>query len=168
MQRWSDFNGTNSFFPAAVRIGYDPDSILMHLNTYSRHTYPNGFQLDNPHGIENWSTVPNTINEMLCMGCQDIVRIFPVWPREKDALFHQIRVEGAFLVSAELKDQEVISLHIVSEQGRPLHLLNPWKQKKVRMKIQSSNLPQKEKELEGDIFHIESEPGTSYSFMIKK
>lgn len=167
MQRWSDFNGTNSFFPAAVRIGYDPDSILMHLNTYSRHTYPNGFQLDNPHGIENWSTVPNTINEMLCMGCQDIVRIFPVWPREKDALFHQIRVEGAFLVSAELKDQEVISLHIVSEQGRPLHLLNPWKQKKVRMKIQSSNLPQKEKELEGDIFHIETEPGTSYSFMIK-
>lgn len=168
MQRWSDFNGTNSFFPAAVRIGYDPDSILMHLNTYSRHTYPNGFQLDNPHGIENWSTVPNTINEMLCMGCQDIVRIFPVWPREKDALFHQIRVEGAFLVSAELKDQEVISLHIVSEQGRPLHLLNPWKQKKVRMKIQSSNLPQKEKELEGDIFHIGTEPGTSYSFMIKK
>ena len=129
MRRWSDFNGTNSFFPAAVRIGYDPDSILVHLNVYSHHTYPNGFQLDNPHGIENWSTVPNTINEMLCMGHQDIVRVFPVWPREKDASFHQIRVEGAFLVSAELKNKEVTSLTIVSEQGRPLTLLNPWKQK---------------------------------------
>lgn len=166
MRRWSDFNGTNSFFPAAVRIGYDPDSILVHLNAYSRHTYPNGFQLDNPHGIENWSTVPNTINEMLCMGHQDIVRVFPVWPREKDASFHQIRVEGAFLVSAELKNKEVTSLTIVSEQGRPLTLLNPWKQKKVRMEVRKSGQLLDEKELEDDVFHLETLPGTSYLFVV--
>lgn len=166
MRRWSDFNGTNSFFPAAVRIGYDPDSILVHLNAYSRHTYPNGFQLDNPHGIENWSTVPNTINEMLCMGHQDIVRVFPVWSREKDASFHQIRVEGAFLVSAELKNKEVTSLTIVSEQGRPLTLLNPWKQKKVRMEVRKSGQLLDEKELEDDVFHLETLPGTSYLFVV--
>lgn len=166
MRRWSDFNGTNSFFPAAVRIGYDPDSILVHLNAYSRHTYPNGFQLDNPHGIENWSTVPNTINEMLCMGHQDIVRVFPVWPSEKDASFHQIRVEGAFLVSAELKNKEVTSLTIVSEQGRPLTLLNPWKQKKVRMEVRKSGQLLDEKELEDDVFHLETLPGTSYLFVV--
>ena len=166
MRRWSDFNGTNSFFPAAVRVGYDPDSILIHLNAYSRHTYPNGFQLDNPHGIENWSTVPNTINEMLCMGHQDIVRVFPVWPREKDASFHQIRVEGAFLVSAELKNKEVTSLTIVSEQGRPLTLLNPWKQKKVRMEVRKSGQLLDEKELEDDVFHLETLPGTSYLFVV--
>lgn len=166
MRRWSDFNGTNSFFPAAVRIGYDPDSILVHLNAYSRHTYPNGFQLDNPHGIENWSTVPNTINEMLCMGHQDIVRVFPVWPREKDASFHQIRVEGAFLVSAELKNKEVIFLSIVSEQGRPLTLLNPWKQKKVRLEVRKSGQLLDEKELEDDVFHLETLPGTSYLFVV--
>lgn len=166
MRRWSDFNGTNSFFPAAVRIGYDPDSILVHLNAYSRHTYPNGFQLDNPHGIENWSTVPNTINEMLCMGHQDIVRVFPVWPREKDASFHQIRVEGAFLVSAELKNKEVTSLTIVSEQGRPLTLLNPWKQKKVRLEVRKSGQLLDEKELEDDVFHLETLPGTSYLFVV--
>ncbi len=166
MRRWSDFNGTNSFFPAAVRIGYDPDSILVHLNVYSHHTYPNGFQLDNPHGIENWSTVPNTINEMLCMGHQDIVRVFPVWPREKDASFHQIRVEGAFLVSAELKNKEVTSLTIVSEQGRPLTLLNPWKQKKVRMEVRKSGQLLDEKELEDDVFHLETLPGTSYLFVV--
>ena len=166
MQRWLDFNGSNSFFPAAVRIGYDPDSILVHLNAYSRHTYPNGFQLDNPHGIENWSTVPNTINEMLCMGHQDIVRVFPVWPREKDASFHQIRVEGAFLVSGELKNGEVASLAIFSEQGRPLSLLNPWKHKKVRMKVWQSDRLLEEKELEGEIFHMETLPGASYSFIV--
>lgn len=166
MQRWLDFNGSNSFFPAAVRIGYDPDSILVHLNAYSRHTYPNGFQLDNPHGIENWSTVPNTINEMLCMGHQDIVRVFPVWPREKDASFHQIRVEGAFWVSGELKNGEVASLAIFSEQGRPLSLLNPWKHKKVRMKVWQSDRLLEEKELEGEIFHMETLPGASYSFIV--
>ena len=120
---------------------------------------------DNPHGIENWSTVPNTINEMLCMGHQDLVRVFPVWPRDKDASFHQIRVEGAFLVSSELKSGEVTSLAILSEQGRPLNLLNPWKQKKVRMKVWQSDRLLEEKELEGEIFHMETLPGASYSFI---
>lgn len=127
MRRWKDFNGTNSFFPAAVRVGYAPDSILYHLNAYSKHTYPNGFQFGNPHGIENWSTVPNTINEMLCMGHQGVVRLFPVWPRSEDASFHQIRVEGAFLVSASLKGGEVGLVTLFSEKGRDLTLLNPWK-----------------------------------------
>lgn len=160
MRRWSDSNGTNSFFPAAVRVGYNPDSILVHLNAYSRHTYPNGFQYNNPHGIENWSTVPNTINEMLCMGHQDIVRVFPVWPREKDALFHQIRVEGAFLVSGELKGGEVTSLSLFSEKGRDLTLLNPWKGKKVEIKNEMASGTI----LEGEYIKMKTEAGHTYRF----
>ena len=114
MQRWLDGNGSNSFFPAAVRVGYDPDVIMQQLRRYAEHTCPNGFQLDNPHGIENLSTVPNTVNEMLCMGHQDVVRLFPVWNRSNDASFHQIRVEGAFLVSATLKNGSVTELSIYS------------------------------------------------------
>jgi hypothetical protein len=134
MQRWIDGNGSNSFFPAAVRIGYDPDSILYHLGRYVKHTFPNGFQLDNPHGVENLSTVPNTVNEMLCMGHGDIVRLFPVWPRDRDASFHQIRVEGAFLVSAKLANGEIGDVTVFSEQGRELHLLNPWKGRGIKVK----------------------------------
>ena len=78
MQRWIDNNGSNSFFPAAVRIGYDPDVILEQLSIYTDHTYPNGFQLGNPHGIENLSTVPNTINEMLLQSHEGFLRFFPV------------------------------------------------------------------------------------------
>lgn len=161
MQRWIDFNGSNSFFPAAVRVGYDPDSILYHLNRYSKHTYPNGFQLNNPHGIENLSTVPNTINEMLCMGHQDIVRLFPVWPCDKNASFNQIRVEGAFLISSEWKDGEVTYVSVFSEQGRALNLLNPWKQKNVTMKSDNQN---EGKVLEGDYIKIDTEPGVTYRF----
>ncbi len=41
MDRWIDFNGSNSFFPAAVRVGYDPEVILDRLRAYAAHTYPN-------------------------------------------------------------------------------------------------------------------------------
>jgi hypothetical protein len=160
MQRWLDFNGSNSFFPAAVRVGYDADTILYQLNRYAEHTYPNGYQLNNPHGIENWSTVPNTINEMLCMGHQGVVRIFPVWPKNKDASFHQIRVEGAFLVSAKLKNEEVTDLSIFSEKGRELNLLNPWKNRKVKVKASGSG----EKIYEGERIKISTQAGVGYRF----
>ncbi|MDR1981747.1 MAG: hypothetical protein LBQ39_09055 [Tannerellaceae bacterium] len=158
MQRWLDSNGSNSFFPAAVRVGYDPDTILHHLRRYTQHACPNGYQLDNPHGIENLSTVPNTINEMLCMGHQDVVRLFPVWPRDKDASFHQIRVEGAFLVSAALKNGEVTDLSILSEKGRPLHLLNPWKNCKVEVREDGANA----QTYDGERITISTKPGATY------
>lgn len=131
MQRWIDSNGSNSFFPAAVRVGYDPDTILANLRKYSEHTYANGFQLNNPHGIENCSTVPNTINEMLCMGHGGVLRVFPVWPRNKDASFYRLRTHGAFLVSAELKNEEVQFIEVLSERGRLLQLQNPWNNETV-------------------------------------
>ena len=160
MSRWSDFNGTNSFYPAAVRLGYQADSILTHLHEYSLHVYPNGFQYDNPHGIENLSTVPNTINEMMCMGHQDIVRIFPVWPRSMDASFHGIRVEGAFLVSSSMKDGQVGEVTIVSEKGRELKLLNPWKGREVKIKgpgAEKSNV-------QGEFICMKTEAGGVYRF----
>jgi hypothetical protein len=157
MQRWLDFNGSNSFFPAAVRTGHDPDTVLYHLDRYVKHTFPNGFQLDNPHGIENLSTVPNTINEMLCMGHQDVVRLFPVWPRNRDASFHQIRVEGAFLVSAKLENGEIGDVTVFSEQGRELHLLNPWKGRKIAVKDRNG-----ERLYEGERVRINTEKGETY------
>ena len=131
MQRWLDFNGTNSIFPAAVRVGYDPAAILKHLRRYARHSYPNGFKLGNPHGIENFSTVPNTINEMLCMSHGHVLRLFPVWPRDRDARFFKIRCWGAFLVSSALRDGTVQFVEVHSERGRDCALVNPWPGRKV-------------------------------------
>jgi len=157
---WLDMNASNSIFPTAVRIGIDPDTIIYHLNRYVKHTFPNGFQLDNPHGVENWSTVPNTINEMLCMGHQDVVRLFPVWPRNKDAEFYHIRVEGAFLVSAALKKGEVENLTIFSEQGRDLCLLNPWPGHDVVVKEKNGG----ETTESGERIRISTKPDKTYFF----
>ncbi len=134
MGRWIDFNGSNSFFPAAVRVGYDPEVVLEKLGDYVANTYPNGFQLGNPHGMENFSTTPNTINMMLCMGHvpvgmapgTQVLRVFPVWPRERDARFVDIRTWGAFLVSSELAQGRVQYVRIESERGRNCTVVNPW------------------------------------------
>ncbi|MDR1332118.1 MAG: hypothetical protein LBK07_08430 [Tannerella sp.] len=157
MRRWLDGNGSNSFFPAAVRIGYDPDTIMYHLDRYVKHTFPNGFQLNNPHGIENLSTVPNTINEMLCSGHQGVLRLFPVWNRDRDASFHQIRTEGAFLVSAKLQAGEIGDVTVFSEQGEELTLLNPWKGRGIKVKG-----PAGEQSYEGERIRIKTERGATY------
>ena len=34
MGRWSDQNGTNTFYPAAARVGYDPNTILTRLDDW--------------------------------------------------------------------------------------------------------------------------------------
>lgn len=164
MQRWLDSNGSNSFFPAAVRVGYSPDVIMQQLRRYTEHACPNGFQLDNPHGIENFSTVPNTVNEMLCMGHQDVVRLFPVWNRSHDASFHQIRVEGAFLVSAALKSGEVTSLSVYSEQGRPLCLLNPWKGRRVSVAEWTNGKKTAKKTYAGERILLPTKPNVTYVF----
>lgn len=155
MQRWVDHNGSNSFFPAAVRVGYNPNVILDQLNTYVKNTLPNGFQKGNPHGIENLSTVPNTINEMLCMGHGGILRLFPVWPKQKDAAFFQLRVHGAFLISSILKTGDIKFVKIESEQGRTCVLVNPWPGNKVKVE---SNLTES-KDLSGERLTIKTQNG---------
>ncbi len=133
MQRWIDYNGSDSFFPAAVRVGYNADTILYRLREYCMNTYPNGFQQNNHHGIEYLSAVPNTINEMLCMGHVGALRVFPVWPKDRDALFYNLRTHGAFLVSAELKNDKVLHVTIFSEKGKDCTIVNPWPGNKVQL-----------------------------------
>jgi len=124
---WFDGNGMSSFYPAAVRVGYDPKIILSKLREMiATKAATNGFIKNNPHGVENCSILPNTINEMLCMSRRGVLRLFPVWPKDQDAQFTNLRAWGAFLVSAEIRDGEVQSVKIISEKGRQCIVQNPW------------------------------------------
>ena len=69
-------------------------------------------------GIEHLTTIPVTINEMLMQSHQGVIRIFPCWNKKSDASFENLRADGAFLVSAELKEENVVSLKIKSLKGR--------------------------------------------------
>ncbi len=131
IQQWQHHNATSSFYPAAVRVGYNPQKIFEELHKYALHTYPNGFQLDNPHGIENSCTVVNTLNEMVCMSVEHKIRLFAVWPETVDVSFKKVRTWGAFLVSASFKTGTVCDVSVFSEKGRPCTVVNPWKGRKV-------------------------------------
>lgn len=152
---WADYNGTNSFFPAAVRVGYDADTIVRFLGEYADSAGPNGFQSGNPHGIENTSTVPNAINEMLLSSHGHVIRVFPVWPAGHPARFERLRAWGAFLVSSSFSDEGVDYVRIVSEQGRPVTMVNPWPSRAAILHREDGS----QESLTGERFEFPTEAG---------
>lgn len=114
-----DDNGSNSYLPAGARIGVDPkfiiDGIKQNIKEFG---LPNRLFRHHGGGIEHLTTVPATINEMLLQGYEGIIRLFPCWNKKSSASFKNLRADGAFLVSAELKDEKVTSLKIKSLRGR--------------------------------------------------
>jgi hypothetical protein len=120
------------FAPVLARIGYDPSAILAGLQSVVKdHGYPNAYIFFPGGGVETASTVPATINEMLLQSHQGVLRLFPVWPKDKDAQFGNLRAYGAFLVSSEFAGGQVKSLTIESEKGRECTLENPWPGKTI-------------------------------------
>ena len=96
---------------------------------------PNLWVTQGGGGTETLSAIPSCINEMLLQGYEGIIRVFPVWPSNKDAKFENLRTYGAFLVSSERKDNIVNYLKIFSEMGRECIIENPWPNKKVRVNV---------------------------------
>lgn len=76
--------------------------------------------------------VPSAINEMLLQSHEDVIRLFPVWPRQKDASFVNLRAVGAFVVSSELSNENITNVTIRSEKGRTCRIINPWVHGKSR------------------------------------
>ncbi|MDD5262894.1 MAG: glycoside hydrolase N-terminal domain-containing protein [Methylacidiphilales bacterium] len=75
--------------------------------------------------FENFS-LPAVINECLMQSYSGVLRLFPNWPKERDAEFRTLRAAGAFLVSAGCGGGTVTWVEVLSETGGDLVLLNPW------------------------------------------
>jgi alpha-L-fucosidase 2 len=127
MARWSDGNGTNTFYPAAARVGYSATTILSQLDSWIQdNTYPNLYIHTGGGGVENFNTVPSTVTEMMLQSFQGTLRVFANWPSDTDAKFGNLRAYGAFLVSSAVESNVVRYVRIVSENGGPFTLWNPW------------------------------------------
>ncbi|NLR79660.1 glycosyl hydrolase family 95 catalytic domain-containing protein [Chitinophaga eiseniae] len=133
MKRWKDYNTSSSFFMAAIRVGYNPDTIYSKLHDFVANTRPNGFINNNVHGVENSCVVTNAVDEMLCMSVGNVIRLFPSLPPQIDASFNNLRANGAFLVSAKRKAGNISDVEIISERGRHLTIVNPWGSKQVKL-----------------------------------
>jgi hypothetical protein len=133
---WRDFNLDCIFFPACVRVGYDPEVIWRELhNEIVEIGCPNGFRTENPHGLEKLNLVPSTLHEMMLLSHENVLRFFRVWPRKShpNARFQDLWAYGAFGVSATLKDGVVGDVRIVSVKGRDCAVENPWPGKAVAL-----------------------------------
>jgi hypothetical protein len=130
MGRWSDGNGTVTFYPAAARVGYDPTTILSKLDSWiQNNSFPNLYIHTGGGGVENFNTAPATVNEMLLQSFLGKMRVFADWPKATDARFGDLRAYGAFLVSSDVRSDVVQYVRVVSEIGGSFTLVNPWPMK---------------------------------------
>jgi hypothetical protein len=74
---------------------------------------------------ESWAFAGLTA-ELLLQSVEDIIRVFPAWPKEQDAKFVNLRAQGGFLVSAEQRDGEVQEVTVNCTASGRMRLLNPW------------------------------------------
>jgi alpha-L-fucosidase 2 len=89
-----------------------------------------------PNGMFHWPMhgfylsesvgIAAMISEFLLQSVDNTIRVFPCWPKDKDARFQSLRAQGGFLVSAQWQDGQVNKLEITSTVGGKLRLLSPW------------------------------------------
>ena len=95
---------------------------------------PNGFSLF--EGIKDPSIEPlgcigTALNEALVQsvsaepGEEEIISVFPAWPRGWDGIF-RLLVRGGFMVCSSIKSGTVEFVEIESRRGEPCRLRNPW------------------------------------------
>ena len=136
--RWADGAAFPTYYPAAARLGVDPNLLLGKLRALA--TPSHGRSLGSHRNLliygdagatANAGVVPATINEMLLQSHAGVIRVFPVWPRDRDARFGQLRAYGAFLISSELLGGQVQYVIIESERGRSCTMRSPWPGREV-------------------------------------
>ncbi len=126
-----DDNAVSSFFPMASRLGMNPRNTLdkfRELNKENR--LPNMLYLFGGGCLEDCSIPASMLNEMALQSFQGVVRIFPCWDMSVDCEFHNLRADGAFLVSSSVKNGKTNKVEVLSEKGRELHIILPsdgWK-----------------------------------------
>lgn len=94
---------------------------------------PNGLFYWKAHGfyMSEQTAVSGLITEFLIQSVDNIVRIFPAWPKTTNAEFNNLRTRGGFLVAARQKDGTISNLKIESTIGGELKLVSPWSSIKV-------------------------------------
>jgi hypothetical protein len=159
---WYDSNNTSNVYPAAADAGYDPDSILQHLNLLVTHIgYPSFAYKFGAGGVENQATVPTTIAAMLLQSYQKNIHVFANWPKNQDASFGDLLAVGNFLVSSSMTGGKVENVRVTSQIGGACNLANPWGPDQA-VQVQIAGKPSKV--LHGDVLTVATVPGEKLVF----
>lgn len=128
----------------ASRVGL-PNMAWHMLQTYFYFIKPNTFHVNGDYrrfGVCVFTYQPMTLEagfcaaaaimEMLLQSWGGVIRVFPATPEFwRDAYFHKLRAEGAFLVTSKLKDRRVEYVIVESEAGKRCRVRNPFTENEV-------------------------------------
>jgi alpha-L-fucosidase 2 len=108
-----------------------------------------------PFTLEGNFAFASGIQEMLLQSHTGIIQIFPAIPADwQNVSFRNLRARGAFLVSAEKTGGEIKKIHIISEKGGKLALLNPFKKD---FSVNGIDLTDAQKK--ASVIRVETQPG---------
>lgn len=94
-----------------------------------------------PFTLEGNFAFASGIQEMLLQSHTGIVRVFPAIPATwANVSFDSLRAMGAFVVSAEKKEGEVLKVRIYPEQGGMLRIASPFENGKVSVSGNASEV----------------------------
>lgn len=98
--------------------------------------------------VENLA-LPAVVNECLIHGYGDTIRLFPNWSLEKSAEFRDLRVKGAFLISAMCGEGKVDHVTVTSEKGGVFRMYNPW----------GGSVRCNSETIQGEVLEVDMKPG---------
>jgi len=128
--RFRDANAHVMFNIARARLSM-PEGYTEGRRWFASRELPNGCFVWAGHGHGTYMGemigIAGLINEYLLQSVDNKIRLFPCWPKDKDAKFSGLRAQGGFVVSAQWKDGRVASATIESIANKRLRLLSPWK-----------------------------------------
>lgn len=81
---------------------------------------------------ENFS-LPAVLNECMLQSYSGTITLFPNTINLGPAKFQNLRAAGAFLVSATFDGKEVSAVSLLSEKGRSVRLVPPWKSQEIKV-----------------------------------
>ena len=127
--KWNGYNSSIIMPVARARLSF-PDAMQFMQTEFEKRGRSNGTltlkQGDRCGHFTEQFAAAGAVVELLLQSVGDIIRVFPAWPKEKDAKFTSLRAQGGFLVSAEQSRGKVTKLEITSTVGGKLRLLHPW------------------------------------------
>ena len=126
MNSWGQDNSFPKVFTQAARVGYPAQSLIDRLkNQISTKLDANLLVRDPNHGIEKGGAI-EAINNMMLQSDGGVMRVFPVWPSNRNASFVKLREKDALVVSGAFSGGRVTYVDITSEAGRQVRLQHPW------------------------------------------
>ncbi len=171
---WFQANSFPKIYTQAVRSGYPAEKVVANLKLLLAGRQPYDDRGDHVQLRNNLTIVPpvhslesvgavEAINSMLLQSHDNTLRVFPVWMKDKDASFKDLRAFGGFLVSSEYKNGRVIHLDIKSEVGRPCTIATPWIGKTCEvLSIQGGRQEKIDFRFDGNVISFGTEKGKQY------